>query len=46
NCFDEVDMIRFARFLSVRQTLVLLIEYYDTHTARAAKESINSIIIK
>ncbi|CAG8704083.1 14643_t:CDS:2, partial [Racocetra fulgida] len=46
NRFDEVDTIRFARSLSVGQTLVLLIEYYDTRAARAAKESINGIIIE
>ncbi|CAG8465989.1 25166_t:CDS:2 [Gigaspora margarita] len=46
NRFDEVDMIRFARSLSVGQTLVLLIEYYDTRAARATKESINGIIIE
>ncbi|CAG8652675.1 17170_t:CDS:2, partial [Cetraspora pellucida] len=32
--------------LSAGQTLVLLIEYYDTRAARAAKESINGIIIE
>ncbi|CAG8744738.1 4650_t:CDS:2, partial [Racocetra persica] len=43
NHFNEVETIRFARSLSVGQTLVLLIKYYDTHTARAAKESINGL---
>ncbi|CAG8479366.1 7092_t:CDS:10, partial [Racocetra persica] len=44
--FAQVGTIRFARSFLVGQTLVFLIEYYDTRAARASKESINGIIIE
>ncbi|CAG8796047.1 36430_t:CDS:10, partial [Gigaspora margarita] len=46
NRFDEVGTIRIAKSFSAAQNLVLLIEYYDTRAARAAKESINGIVIE